>query len=215
MGDLRAEWLARVDRAAFRLVLGTGDELREVAEQAIEIFAELHDDSALALAWRRMAFVERREGRYGASVEPSARAVEFARVAGDAYEEARAIDSLCTGLLYGPVPAEEAADRCRALLSDADGRPATQANILASLAELEAMLGQLRGGARCVRPVARDLRGARSAHAARRADDDRRRARAALRETRWRPRRRRAAGIARPRGQRPRGRARAARSRRR
>ena len=32
--------------------------------------------------------------------------------------------------------------RCRALLSDADGRPATQANILASLAELEAMLGR-------------------------------------------------------------------------
>jgi len=142
VGDLRAEWLARVDRAAFRLVLGTGDELREVAERAIEIFAELHDDSALALAWRRMAFVERREGRYGASVEPSARAVEFARVAGDAYEESRAIDSLCTGLLYGPVPAAEAADRCRALLSDADGRPATQANILASLAELEAMLGR-------------------------------------------------------------------------
>jgi len=63
-------------------------------------------------------------------------------VAGDAYEESRAIDSLCTGLLYGPVPAAEAADRCRALLSDADGRPATQANILASLAELEAMLGR-------------------------------------------------------------------------
>ncbi len=108
VGDARAEWLARVDRAAFRLVLGTGDELRDVAERAIEIFAELHDDSALALAWRRMAFVERREGRYGASVEPSARAVEFARVAGDAFEESRAIDSLCTGLLYGPAPAAEA-----------------------------------------------------------------------------------------------------------
>ena len=141
VGDLRAEWLARVDRAAFRLVLGTGDELRDVAERAIAIFGELHDDAALALAWRRMAFVERREGRYGASVEPSARAVEFARVAGDAYEESRAIDSLCTGLLYGPAPAAEAADRCRALLADADGRPATQANVLASLAELEAMLG--------------------------------------------------------------------------
>jgi class 3 adenylate cyclase/tetratricopeptide (TPR) repeat protein len=142
VGDVRAEWLARVDRAAFRLVLGAEDELREVAERAIEIFVELDDDAALALSWRRMAFVERREGRYGASVEPSARAVEFARMAGDAYEESRAIDSLCTGLLYGPTPAAEAADRCRALLSEADGRPATQANVLASLAELEAMLGR-------------------------------------------------------------------------
>jgi tetratricopeptide (TPR) repeat protein len=141
-GDVRAEWLARVDRAAFRLVLGTGDELRTVAERAIEVFGDLHDDAALALAWRRMAFVERREGRYGASVEPSARAVEFARVAGDAYEESRAIDSLCTGLLYGPTPAAEAAERCRALLAEAGGRPATQANVLASLAELEAMLGR-------------------------------------------------------------------------
>jgi class 3 adenylate cyclase/tetratricopeptide (TPR) repeat protein len=141
-GDVRTEWLARVDRAAFRLVLGTEDELRDVAERAIEIFGELQDDAALALAWRRMAFVERREGHYGASVEPSARAVEFARMAGDAYEESRAIDSLCTGLLYGPTPAAEAADRCRSLLSEADGRPATQANVLASLAELEAMLGR-------------------------------------------------------------------------
>ena len=140
-GDMRAEWLARVDRAAFRLVLDLDDELRVVAERAVEIFTELHDDTALALAWRRMAFAERRVGRYGASVEPSARAVEFARVAGDVYEETRAIDSLCTGLLYGPTPAAEAAERCRVLLSGAEGRPATQANVLASLAELEAMLG--------------------------------------------------------------------------
>ena len=141
-GDTRAEWLARLDRAAFRLVLGLDDELRTVAEQAIETFTRMEDTGALALAWRRMAFVERREGHYGASVEPSARAVECARAAGDAYEETRAIDSLCTGLLYGPTPAAEAADRCRVLLSEAEGRPATQANVLASLAELEAMLGR-------------------------------------------------------------------------
>ena len=140
-GDTRAEWLARLDRAAFRLVLGLDDDLRDVAERSIEIFGEMDDHAALALAWRRMAFAERRQGRYGASVEPSARAVEFARAAGDVYEETRALDSLCTGLLYGPTPAVEAADRCRGLLADAEGRPATQANILASLAELEAMLG--------------------------------------------------------------------------
>ena len=60
---------------AFRLVLGTGDELRDVAERAIAIFGELHDDAALALSWRRMAFVERREGHYGVS----ARAVRARR----------------------------------------------------------------------------------------------------------------------------------------
>jgi len=141
-GDVRAEWLARVDRAAFRLALNLDDDLRAVAERAVEIFTELGDDSALALAWRKMASAERRVGRYGASIEPSARAVEFARAAGDAYEEARAIDALCTGLLYGPTPAAEAAERCRALLSEAEGRPGTQANVLASLAELEAMLGR-------------------------------------------------------------------------
>ena len=141
-GDTRAEWLARLDHAAFRLVLGVDDRLRTVAEGAIDVFTEMGDGAALALAWRRMAFVERREGRYGASVDPSARAVAFARAAGDVYEETRAIDSLCTGLLYGPTPAAEAAERCRALLAEAEGRPATQANVLASLAELEAMLGR-------------------------------------------------------------------------
>ncbi|MCZ7588304.1 MAG: AAA family ATPase [Gaiella sp.] len=140
--DVRATWLARLDRAAFRLVLDLGDDLRAVAERAVEVFTEMGDDSALALAWRRMAFAERREGRYGASVDPSARAVEYARAARDAYEETRAIDSLCTGLLYGPTPAADAAERCRSLLSEAEGRPATQANVLASLAELEAMLGR-------------------------------------------------------------------------
>ena len=142
-GDTRAEWLARLDRAAFRVVLGIDDELRGVAGRAIEIFNAMHDDAALALAWRRMAFAERREGRYGASVEPSEQAVAHARAAADVYEETRAIDSLCTGLLYGPTPASEAAERCRTLLDDAKGRPATQANVLASLAELEAMLGHL------------------------------------------------------------------------
>ena len=142
-GDTRAEWLARLDRAAFRVVLGIDDELRAVAEQAIEVLTTMQDDAALALAWRRMAFAERRAGRYGASVEPSERAVAHARAAADVYEETRAIDSLCTGLLYGPTPAAEAAERSRMLLGDAKGRPATQANVLASLAELEAMLGHL------------------------------------------------------------------------
>ena len=93
---------ARLDRAAFRLVLGTHDELRAVAERAVGTLSSMDDDAALALAWRRMAFADRREGRYGASVAPSARALEHARAAGDWYEETRAIDSLCTGLLYGP-----------------------------------------------------------------------------------------------------------------
>jgi class 3 adenylate cyclase/tetratricopeptide (TPR) repeat protein len=142
-GDTRVEWLARLDRAAFRVVLGLDHELRAVAEQAIEILTEMRDDAALALAWRRLAFAERREGLYGASVEPSERAVAHARAAQDVYEETRAVDSLCTGLLYGPTRAAEAAERCRTLLRDAKGRPATQANVLASLAELEAMLGHL------------------------------------------------------------------------
>ena len=175
-GDGRAEWLARVDRAAFRLVLGTDDELREVAERAIEIFTGLRDDAALALAWRRMAFVERRDGHYGASVEPSSRAVDFARVANDAYEESRAIDSLCTGLLYGPTPAEEAAERCRALLADADAGKRPR---VAGGAGGDAR--PLRRGEGGIRPGARDLRGARPADAARRADDHRRRARIARR----------------------------------
>jgi tetratricopeptide (TPR) repeat protein len=113
-----------------------------VAEQAVAVLEPLGDDAALALAWRRMAFADRREGRYGASVEPSSRAVAHARAAGDAFEETRAIDSLCTGLLYGPTPAAEAAARCREVLAGAD-RPAIRANVLASLAELEAMLGNL------------------------------------------------------------------------
>ena len=142
VGDLRSEWLARLDRSAFQLVRGAANDLRAVAEQAVDVLTSMQDDAALALAWRRLAFADRREGRYGASVEPSARALAHARAAADAYEETRAIDSLCTGLLYGPTPATDAVAQCREVLAGAD-RPAIQANVLASLAELEAMLGDL------------------------------------------------------------------------
>ena len=140
-GDVRSEWMARLDRAAFRLVLGLGDELRDVATEAIDVLSTTGDDAGLALAWRRLAFADRRDGRYGASVEPSERALAHARAASDAYEETRAVDSLCTGLLYGPASAADAAARCRDLLASAEGRPVLRANVLASLAELEAMLG--------------------------------------------------------------------------
>jgi class 3 adenylate cyclase len=141
-GDVGAEWRARLDAAAFRVVLGTEDDLRSVATRAVDVLAGAGDEAGLALAWRRLAFADRRDGRYGASVAPSERALEHARAAQDAYEETRAVDSLCTGLLYGPTPAGEAAARCREILAGADGRPVLQANVLASLAELEGMLGR-------------------------------------------------------------------------
>ena len=101
----------------------------------------MDDDAALALAWRRMAFADRREGRYGASVAPSARALEHARAAGDWYEETERSTASARASSTAP-PAAEAAEQCREVLAEATGRPATQANVLASLAELEAMLGR-------------------------------------------------------------------------
>jgi class 3 adenylate cyclase/tetratricopeptide (TPR) repeat protein len=144
LGDQRAEWYALLDRAIWRHIVdpaATADELLNVSEQAVRIFEELDDDRGLARAWRRMAYVPRARGHFAMSEDAIERAIEYARKAGDAQEEARSIDNLCTVLLLGPTPATEGIRRCEDLLATTRGR-LMEANIVTSLAGLKAMRGE-------------------------------------------------------------------------
>ena len=173
---MRAEWLARLDRAAFRLVLGSRRRAAGGGGQAVEIFTEC--TTTRRSLWRGGGWRSPNGAKDG-TARPSSRprGPSAARVAADVYEETRAIDSLCTGLLYGPTPRTEAAEQCRVLLSGAEGRPATQANVLASLAELEAMLGHF-DAAREAYGRSRAIYEELGCDAARGLDDDRCRTRA-------------------------------------
>jgi class 3 adenylate cyclase/tetratricopeptide (TPR) repeat protein len=144
LGDRRAEWYAILDRAIWRHLVdpaATADELLDVSERAVRIFEGLDDDRGLARAWRRMAYVPRARGHFAMSEDAIERAIGYARKAGDAQEEARSIDNLCTVLLLGPTPADEGIRRCEDLLAATRSRM-MEANIDTSLAGLRAMRGE-------------------------------------------------------------------------
>ncbi len=143
-GDRATEWYCLLERNGRRAMTdpwADAAEILEVCRDAVSIYDELGDDRGLARAWRQIATTNQAIGNFGAAVDASERALEHARTAGDTREESRSADALCTGLLYGPTPAEEAIHRCEDLLRRADGNPLLEANVRISLAGLTAMRG--------------------------------------------------------------------------
>jgi class 3 adenylate cyclase len=143
-GDRRTEWAARLDRAQRRGMTGVAPahELADVAAAAAAAYEELGDDAGLARTRRALAAHAFRAGAYGLAQADSTRALEHAQRAGDAGEEARSADLLCSTLLFGPAEAAAAARRCRELLERSRGNLLLEANVAASLSGLEAMLGR-------------------------------------------------------------------------
>jgi class 3 adenylate cyclase len=145
-GDLREEWYARLDRAArIKIQHGADGALGEVAADAVRVFTGLGDDRGLARAWRRLAIVSMSDWRFSDAAAEAERALEHARRANDASENAGLADTLCTALLFGDVEAEAAADRCRALLDELPPAPPVRAAVSSSLACLVAMQGSFAG----------------------------------------------------------------------
>ncbi|MBA2293744.1 MAG: hypothetical protein H0W16_01290, partial [Actinobacteria bacterium] len=150
-GDERLTWHARLERTSRHGLAHEHDaeDLLSVAEEARAVFERTGDGLGLARAWRRIAVVHLLHGRFGRAVEADEQALEHAARVGHGREESRIVDTLCTALLYGPVPADEAIARCEELLERARGRPALEAAVLSSLAGLVAM--------RCRFDEARDM----------------------------------------------------------
>ena len=80
--------------------------------------------------------------QFGPAEEAGEQALVHARAAQDAHEEARIVDSLCTSLLWGPAPAQEAIERCEEMLAWSRGSRVMEANIGISLAGLKGMRGE-------------------------------------------------------------------------
>jgi class 3 adenylate cyclase len=141
-GNLREEWYGRLERAArVHATHAAGGDLVGVATEAISVFESLHDDLGLARAWRRLALASHTGCRYADAAAQSERALRHAQRAGDAAEEARIVDVLCSALLFGPEPAPSAIVRCRTLLEAAGSNRLLEAAVRSTLAGLEAMQG--------------------------------------------------------------------------
>jgi class 3 adenylate cyclase/tetratricopeptide (TPR) repeat protein len=140
-GDRRYELYGSLQRVSWRFSReeATWEEVTELAEEAIETFEAAGDDFGLAQAWRQLASALHARSRFGEGVEAAERALQHARRAEAAREEARAVDLLCMCLVHGPTPVSVAAERASTMLADAQANPGLKANVMAALAELKAM----------------------------------------------------------------------------
>jgi class 3 adenylate cyclase/tetratricopeptide (TPR) repeat protein len=143
-GDRQEHWHGLLERSGRLSVTHpeTESELLETAQDAIEIFEELSDDVGLARAWRRISVVHRLRCGFATASQAAEVGLVHARRAGAVQEEARLVDEICTTLLFGPAPVDEAIARCETLLADSRESRVTEANVSSSLAGLKAMRGE-------------------------------------------------------------------------
>jgi tetratricopeptide (TPR) repeat protein len=143
-GDERTVWNARLSllRARMRTHAGaSADELRSECDAAIAALAALGDAAGLADAWSVRAWVDWLDGRAADTAAAAQRSVDAARHAGARVIEQRAEQILLQTLVYGPMPVDEAAAICEALL-EREGARITVATACRALAGLRAMAGE-------------------------------------------------------------------------
>ena len=148
-GDRRLELRARLELAYQRLYSdhGRADELLDAAARALPVFDAVEDHRSLGRAWLTLSFVHGlMHCRHAAAIEAAECAMDFYRLSG--WPVSACLASLSAAAQNGAMPTREAARRCRQLLAQADLRG--EANVLPSLAELEAMRGRLAEARRLV-----------------------------------------------------------------
>jgi class 3 adenylate cyclase/tetratricopeptide (TPR) repeat protein len=141
-GDIRLEMRALIEREFFKIFTAqeVSSSVPEVTARAIPVLEEAEDHLGLARAWRLRGEVAVLAGHWGARVEALERALEHARQANDAREEATLVGHAAVALYWGPTPAEDAIARCRDLLEEVSEH-SVEAAIWSSLAGLLAMRG--------------------------------------------------------------------------
>jgi hypothetical protein len=145
-GDRRAEFRARFELAnlgLFRHPEGGADELLTLATAAIPVFEQARDDRALGRVWYVLSYVH---GGHHCEYAKSSEAAEHALVyfLRSGWPAASCYQEIAAGLYYGPAAAPAGTRRCQELLAATDR--GGEANVLAFLAGLEAMQGNLDAG---------------------------------------------------------------------
>ena len=110
-------------------------------EAAVVRLEASDDPNGLSRAWRLLELANGVSGRYGAAGAANARAIEYAKRAGDRVLEMRLLASSAQAVLSGPMPAAEGVARCEDLIRMGEGDRRGQAVTLAALAHLRAMVG--------------------------------------------------------------------------
>ena len=117
------------------------DDVMGQTEAAVDRLEASDDPNGLSRAWRLLELANGVSGRYGAAGAANARAIEYAKRAGDRVLEMRLLASSAQAVLSGPMPAAEGVARCEDLIRMGEGDRRGQAVTLAALAHLRAMVG--------------------------------------------------------------------------
>jgi class 3 adenylate cyclase/tetratricopeptide (TPR) repeat protein len=143
-GDRRLELRTLIDREflrAFTHPEESVDDIVAVADAAIPLLEELGDDIGLARAWWLKSEVHLHAFCWAARTAHLERALEHARRAGDAGEQAAIAAQLAQAVYYGPAPVPAAIGRCEQLLREVPATRSLRASVTGALAGLRAMQG--------------------------------------------------------------------------
>ena len=147
LGDDRAELRAAIEHGHLMYMLGTADpdELREVAQRAIDTF---DDDVDLTDAWQHMALAALRARDRTAQLEAMQHAQKYAISSGDIRRQIAVWNELGGAMLYGRTPLSEVKDFLDAELAWAreHGLPAVEADALLGGPYIHARMGDFELG---------------------------------------------------------------------
>jgi class 3 adenylate cyclase/tetratricopeptide (TPR) repeat protein len=144
-GDKRLELRTLIEREFFRTFTNpesSTEEIVRIAETAIPLLEELHDELGLAKAWWLRSEADVIAGRWAARAEALERALYHAKSASDPREISTIIALLAQALEYGPTPVSEAIRRCEELRESVHEDAEVRAAIASTLAGLHAMQGR-------------------------------------------------------------------------
>jgi len=157
LGDEGLLARAQVARAWWRVNrFEAWDELKSLAESAVEILDRLQDHRGLAETWHVLAWdAGGRGANYGTGTANARIAAEHARLAGERTVELLALSTQIGWTTWGPTPVDEAIAFCDTMIPLVRDSRSSQAEVTLARAVAEAMLGhEVEGRAGYVRGVA-------------------------------------------------------------
>jgi class 3 adenylate cyclase/tetratricopeptide (TPR) repeat protein len=147
-GDRRVGLRARIEHAALRLLddpRGAAARLLELRSEALPVFEGIGDDRSLGRTWMLTGWVHGGTyGRHAQWEEDATRALDHYHRAG--WPPATCVGHIAAAVYGGPTPAPLGIARCVELLRSEVEDRASEANVLAHLGGLKAMLGQFDEG---------------------------------------------------------------------
>jgi len=144
-GQPALHWRAVVERSSLAAYVDPtvrADDLLRRAAEAVQVFEQTGDELGLAKAALHVAEVRWMQGKCGEMEEVLERAIVHAERTGARRERSWALGSLCRGSLLGPVPVEEAIERCDRTRTRSGDDVVVAAYADSCTAVLEAMRGR-------------------------------------------------------------------------